>query len=175
MPVRLALGFPTIFNLLGPLTNPAAAGRQVMGVYDDRFVVPIAEALRDLDAIRAIVLHSDDGLDELSIAAPTRVVHVREDGLEEQRVDPRALGLPEASLDQLTATDLDHAASLMRAVLDGTEQGPARSMTLLNSAAALIVSDIAPNWEEGIERAADAIDGGEAKARLERLIAISNE
>ncbi len=175
MPVRLALGFPTIFNLLGPLTNPAGARRQLMGVYDRRFLRPIAEALVELGALRAMVVHSDDGLDELSITAPTTIMHVKDGRIFEQRVDPKALGLPEASFDQLAARDLEHATAMVRGVIEGTLGGPPRDMALLNAAATLVVADVAASLEEGLHLAAQAIDSGRAAETLQRLIETSNE
>lgn len=175
MPVRQALGFPTIFNLLGPLTNPAGALRQVMGVYERRFLRPIAEALRDLGARRAVVVHSDDGLDEFSIAAPSRVIHVEAGGLREETIDPASLGLRPASLQSVTARDLDHAASMIGGVLDGRDQGPARDMTLLNAAATLIAAGVAAGMPEGLELARRAIDRGDAAKTLTRLIDISKD
>ena len=127
MPVRLALGVPTIFNLLGPLTNPAGAKRQLMGVYHRRFLEPIAEALAELGAIRAIVMHSADGLDEISIAAPTTIMRVTRGELSTEVIDPEMLGLAPAPLEEVTAVDLDHAASMIREVLEATDRGPARA------------------------------------------------
>jgi len=173
MPVRQAVGFPTIFNLLGPLTNPAGALRQVMGVYDRRFVHPIAEALAALGAIRAIVLHSEDGLDEISISAPTHVAHVDDGVVREAIIDPEPLGIALAPRETVVARDLEHAAAMIRAVLDGTEQGPPRSMTLLNAAATLIAAGSAKEMGEGLELARRAIDDGAAIGTLERLRAVS--
>jgi anthranilate phosphoribosyltransferase len=180
MPVRLALGFPTIFNLLGPLTNPAGARRQVMGVYDGRFVRPIAEALGALGALRAIVLHSEDGLDEISISAPTRIARVEGGGsggahpiVEESTIDPVALGLQLAPREAVVARDLDHAADMVRGVLDGGEQGPPRDMTLLNAAATLLVAGRADDMPGGLRLARETIDSGRATETLERLAALS--
>ena len=175
MPVRLALGFPTIFNLLGPLTNPAGARRQLMGVYDRRFLKPIAQALVALGAVRAIVVHSDDGLDELSISAPTRLVHVSDGQLAEQTVDPRSLGLSPADRETVLAVDLEHATVMMRSVIEGTETGPPRDMALLNTAATLLVADKAASLEQGLQLAARAIDSGAAAGTLGRLVELSNE
>ena len=169
MPVRQALGFPTIFNLLGPLTNPAGARRQVIGVYDARFLRPIAEALRDLGAVRAMVVHSEDGLDEISIAAPTRIMHVEAGSVREETIAPQDLGLKRASLQEVTARDLEHAARLMRDVLEGREKGPARDMTLLNAAATLVVAGAADSLREGAILSAEAIDRGAAARTLDRL------
>ncbi len=176
MPVRRALGFPTIFNLLGPLTNPAGARRQVLGVYHADFLRPMAEALAALGAVRAMVMHSDDGLDELSIAAPSMILHV--DGgrgvIREERIDPASLGLAPAPLEAVTATDLDHAVAMVRGVLQGTLLGPARDMTVLNAAAAIVVAGLAETFEEGLERAACAIDSGAAHRRLQQLVEVSH-
>ncbi len=175
MPVRLALGFPTIFNLLGPLTNPAGARRQLMGVYDARFLRPVAEALSALGAVRAMVVHSDDGLDELSVTAPTTVVHVRNGTIEEDRIDPAALGLRAARLEDLVASGLDHAAAMVRGVIEGTLGGPPRDMTVLNAAATLLVAGRARSIEEGLNLAAQAIDRGQARSTLQRLVDLSRE
>ena len=174
MPVRKALGFPTIFNLLGPLTNPAGAGRQIMGVYADRFVRPVAEAHARLGAVRALVFHAADGLDEFSIAAPTHVADVRDGSVEEYQVDPRDLGLRSATFEELQVRDLDHAATLVRSILDGSEQGPPRDMTLLNAAAALVAAGRADDFENGVGMAAQAIDSGATAATLASLVEASN-
>lgn len=173
MPVRMALGFPTIFNLLGPLTNPAGAQRQVMGVYAARFLQPIAEALAALGTTRALVVHARDGLDELSISTSSDVAEVVGGEVRRHVVDPAALGLATAPRAAVTARDLPHAAAMIRAVLDGSDRGPARDMTLLNAAAALLVADLVPGLAEGVERAGAAIDDGRAQATLERLAALS--
>jgi anthranilate phosphoribosyltransferase len=173
MPVRKTLGFPTIFNLLGPLTNPAGARRQIMGVYDRRFVRPIADALRRLGAVRAMVMHSDDGLDEFSIGAPTRVADVTPDGVREFAVDAQAFGLRVAEPSELSPSSLDDAASLMRDLIRGDERGPARDMTLLSAAAALHVAGVARDLDDGIRIAAQTIDFGDAWTALERLRELS--
>ena len=173
MPVRLALGFPTLFNLLGPLTNPAGARRQLMGVYDRALLEPIATALAELGALRAMVVHSDDGLDEISITAPTTLLHVREGTLSEERLDPAALGLARTTLAELTARDLDHATAMVRGVIDGTERGPARDMALVNAAATLLVADEVDSIEAGLQRATEAIDDGRARETLAKLVAMS--
>lgn len=173
MPVRQALGFPTIFNLLGPLTNPAGARRQLMGVYGDIFLEPIAEALRELGALRAIVMHSRDGLDELSISAPSRILHVTPEGITEETITPEDVGLRTAPIEAVTARDLDHAAALVRNVLDGSDRGPARDMTVLNAAAALVAAGRAGTIAEGVAIAATAIDDGAAGRTLAALAACS--
>jgi anthranilate phosphoribosyltransferase len=170
MPIRQALGFATIFNLLGPLTNPAGARRQIMGVYDRRFLQPIAEALRDLGATRAMVVHSNDGLDELSICASTNVFHVRDGVVSEDVISPKQLGLSMAAMEELVAKDLDHAAHMIRTVIDGTDKGPPRDMAALNAAATLMVADAAATMEEGLALADRAITTGAAANALQQLI-----
>ena len=174
MHVRRALGFPTIFNLLGPLTNPAGARRQLIGVYDRRFLRPIAEALAALGALRAMVVHSDDGLDELSVTAPSTIMHVREGEVHEERIDPKELGLAAAGLDEVTALDLEEATAMLRGVIYGTVSGPPRDLALLNAAATLVVGDRAGSLPQGLQLAAEAIDRGAAAETLERLIDLSN-
>lgn len=173
MPVRKALGFPTIFNLLGPLTNPAGARRQLMGVYDRRFVRPIAEALGRLGAVRALVVHSDDGLDELSIGAPTLVADLDRGEVRQRTIDARQLGLRTVPSASLAARDLDHAAALVRGVLDGTQRGPHRDMTLLGAAGALVAAGEASDFAEGVAKAAAAIDEGRALRVLAGMIELS--
>jgi anthranilate phosphoribosyltransferase len=174
MPVRKALGFATIFNLLGPLTNPAGAKRQLMGVYDRRFLQPIAEALRDLGALRAMVVHSNDGLDELSISASTNIFHVRDGAVTEEVISPRQFGLEIAPMESVVALDLDHAAQMIREVIEGSEHGPPRDMALLNAAATLIVAGTVDSFEEGLDQARRAVESGAAKQTLERLAQASN-
>ncbi len=169
MPVRKALGVPTIFNLLGPLTNPAGARRQIMGVYDRRFIRPIAETLRRLGTVRALVMHSADGLDEFSIGAPTFVADVEGDRIREYEVDPQRLGLRHAAPGDLAPATLEAAAELMRALLRGDERGPARDMLLLSAAAALIAAGIVADFDEGIRVSAQSIDFGDAWTTFERL------
>jgi anthranilate phosphoribosyltransferase len=173
MPVRKALGFPTIFNLLGPLTSPAGAGRQIMGVYDDRFVRLIAETHARLGTVRALVFHSGDGLDECSIGAPTHVADVRNGEVTEYEIDPATLGLRHATIEALQVRDLDHAAALVRDLLENREQGPALDMTLLNAAAAIVASGIEASFADGIGRARETIESGAAAATLGALIEAS--
>lgn len=174
MPVRKALGFPTIFNLLGPLTNPGGAGRQVMGVYRGEFVRPVADALARLGSVRALVMHSDDGLDEFSLGAPSTVAQVDSGSVTEYRVDPGELGLAQVPYETLEARDLDHAVQLVRDVLSGEERGPARDIVLLNAAAAIYAADKAPSIKEAVAVGAQSIDFGDASKTLEALIEASN-
>jgi len=170
---RKSLGFPTIFNLLGPLTNPAGAARQLIGVYDPRAVRPVAEALRSLGAERATVAHGLDGLDELTTTAPTLVCELQGGEIAERELDAADLGLPRATLDDLRATDLEDAAVVVRAVLAG-EPGPRLDLALLNAAAALVVGGIATEMNDALALARDAVGSGDATRTLERLAAASN-
>jgi anthranilate phosphoribosyltransferase len=174
MPVRKALGLPTIFNLLGPLTNPAGARRQIMGVYDRRFVRRIAETLQRLGAVRALVMHSADGLDEFSIGAPTFVADVDAKGIREYEIDAQRLGLRSAKPTEMAPESVEDAASLMRSLLRGDERGPARDMLLLSSAAALVAAGVTTEFDEGIRVAAQAIDFGDAWNTFERLCELSH-
>lgn len=173
MPIRRALGFPTIFNLLGPLTNPAGAQRQLIGVYDSQFLRPVAEALVDLGAVHAMVVHSEDGLDEMSISAPTHILRIEQGQIHEQLLGPPALGLEIAERSTVTALDLDHAAEMILDILDGHNSGPARDMALLNAAAALVVADKAENLEDGLRVAAESVDSGRARRTLDHLAKLS--
>lgn len=174
MPVRKALGFPTLFNLLGPLTNPAGAGRQVMGVYRADFVPIVAEALARLGSVRALVMHSDDGLDEFSLGASNLVAQVDRGSVRTYRVDPAELGLTPTPYTDLQAKDLPHAVELVRSILSGDERGPAREIVLLNAAAAIHAAGQSDDIESGIAIAAQSIDFGDASRTLEELIEASN-
>ncbi len=173
MPVRKALGFPTIFNLLGPLTNPAGAGRQLMGVYAPQFVRPVAEALAQLGSVHALVVHGVDGLDEISITDSTMIAQVRNGRVTERSVTPEELGVARASHRALEARDLQAAAALIEALLAGRERGPARDMLRVNAAAAIVAAGISEELDEGMRRADAAIESGEAARTLERLRAAS--
>ena len=174
MPVRKALGIPTIFNLLGPLTNPAGARRQLLGVYAPRFVRPVAEALARLGSVDALVIHGLDGLDEVSITAPTTMARVRDGAVEPGTIEPRSLGLAEAPHSVLVAQDLPDAARTLRALLSGSDRGPRLDMLLANAAAALVAAGVAGDLAAGVGGARAAIDGGDAARTLERLRAASN-
>ena len=170
VPARKALGVRTIFNFLGPLTNPAGANRQIVGVADRHYQETIAEALVSLGAVRALVLAAEDGLDEISLGARTRVIEVLDGGTSEWFVEPGQFGLAPAALDAVAGGDPADNAAATRAVLAG-ESGPRRDLTLLNAAAAIYVGGLVPDLERGVARAAEAIDTGAAADVLERLIA----
>jgi anthranilate phosphoribosyltransferase len=170
---RRSLGFPTIFNLLGPLTNPAGADRQLIGVYDPRFLPILAEALARLGAARAIVAHGLDGLDELSTTGPTRLAHVERGVHTEETLHLAPLGITPASLADLQAANVGDSARIIRGVLAG-EAGPPRDIVLLNAAAALVVAGITNEIAPALALAAGAIDSGRAWRTLETLVRVSN-
>jgi anthranilate phosphoribosyltransferase len=170
IPARKALGVRTIFNFLGPLTNPAGANRQLLGVADRHYQETIAEALVGLGAVRALVLAAEDGLDEISLSARTRVIEVADGGTAEWFVEPGQFGIAPARIEQVAGGSPERNAATVRAVLAG-ETGPARDLTVLNAAAAIYVGGLAPDLEQGVARAAEAIDSGAAAGVLERLVA----
>lgn len=172
-PVRRSLGFPTVFNLLGPLTNPAGADRQLIGVYRPEFVGLVAETLRRLGTVHAIVAHSDDGLDELSVTAPTTLGIVQSGSVRTERVEPGALGLSTASVESLRARDEAHAADMVRGVLSG-EPGPALDMVLLTAGAGLVVAGVVPTIADGIRLARESVASGRASLALQTLAEVSH-
>ncbi len=172
-PVRAELGIRTIFNLLGPLSNPAGVTRQVVGVFDDRWVEPLAEVLRNLGSVHAWIVHGSDGLDELTTTGSTRVAELKAGAISVFEVTPEDAGLPRATLAQLKGGDAQANAAAIREVLGG-EPGPFRDIVLLNAAAALIVGGKSARLTEGVERAGRSIDTGAAAQALDKLIAITN-
>jgi anthranilate phosphoribosyltransferase len=172
--VRRELGVRTIFNFLGPLTNPAGADRQLLGVADRRYQETIAEALAGLGSERALVVNADDGVDEISVTGPTRVIEVAGGGTEEWFIEPDTYGIELADLDSISGGEPEANAEVVRRVLAG-EPGPARDVVTLNAAAAILAADAAIDLEGGIDRARTAIDSGAATDVLERLIALTNE
>jgi anthranilate phosphoribosyltransferase len=172
-PVRKSLGFPTIFNLLGPLANPAAVRRQVIGTYSPAAASTLASAIAALGADHVLVVTSQDGMDELTTTSTTTIHEVRNGKVTTSELDAQPLGLPRAPLSALQAPDLDHAVAIFRAVLDG-QPGPPRDVVLLNAAAGLIVGSAAADFAEGIAHARRAIDSGAATTTLQNLVRISN-
>lgn len=172
-PTRVELGTRTIFNLLGPLSNPAKVKRQMIGVFSPDWVEPLAQVLKNLGHERAWVVHGADGLDELSTTGPSLVAELRDGTVNTFEVSPDDAGLPEAKLDDLLGGDAEQNARVMRAMLEG-EHGPFRDIVLYTSAATLLIADKVQTLREGAETAAAAIDEGRAVAALDRLIEISN-
>lgn len=169
---RRELGFRTVFNLLGPLSNPAGAVFQLLGVYAPDKVVVMAEALRKLGARAAWVVHGDGGLDEAALSGPTQVAALANGAVETFQITPEDAGLPRAPLSALRGgAPADNAAAL-KALLAGAP-GPYRDAVLLNAACALVVADAAPDLRAGADRAARALDDGSAARALDRLVAIT--
>jgi anthranilate phosphoribosyltransferase len=174
VPVRKALGVRTIFNFLGPLTNPAGAPRQLLGVSDRHYQETIAEALVGLGSVRAMVVAADDGVDEISISARTRVIEVKDGRTEEHFVEPGDFGFAEDEPEYVAGGTPDENADTSRAVLGG-EAGPRRHLVLLNAGAAIYVGGKAESLAEGVEKGASAVDSGAARELLERLVATTND
>ena len=173
-PTRVELGTRTLFNLLGPLSNPAKVRRQLIGVFAPEWLVPLAEVLKDLGHQRAWVVHGAGGLDEISTLGPTQVAELKDGKIATFEVTPADAGLPTTTMDHLVGGDREHNALKLRALLAG-EAGPYRDIVLLNSAAALIVGGKAENLKEGAGMAAQAIDSGAALKTLEDLVRVTNE
>jgi anthranilate phosphoribosyltransferase len=174
IPVRAELAVRTIFNFLGPLTNPAGATCQVIGVSDPAFLETIAGALARLGAERALVVSSADGLDEMSTSGTTRVVEVDGEALRRYEVAPEEVGLSRARFEDVAGGPPDHNAEVARRILAG-EPGPARDLAALNAGAAVYVSGRVESLEDGVREAEAAIDSGAAAAALERLVALTGE
>ena len=171
-PVRRELAARTVFNVLGPLTNPAGARAQVVGVYEPTLVRTIAEVLAQLGARRAFVVHGAAGIDELSPAGPNLVCEVADGGVRERQIDPLELGVPRCDPDELRGGSPKENAAAIRAVFEG-ESGGRRSAVLLNAAGAIAAAGHAADLREGLGRATDALDSGAAASRLEALIRFS--
>jgi anthranilate phosphoribosyltransferase len=171
-PVRRELATRTVFNVLGPLTNPAGARAQLVGVYSPGIVRTIADALVRLGARRAYVVHGASGIDELSPTGPNLVCEVENGAVREYRLDPEDLGIPRADVAELRGGDPEHNARALRHVLEGGNGGH-RSAVLLNAAGAIAASGHATDLQEGLEAAREAIDSGAAGRRLDDLIAFT--
>jgi anthranilate phosphoribosyltransferase len=171
-PTRVELGTRTIFNLLGPLSNPASVKRQMIGTFSRHWIVPMAQVLDNLGSESIWVVHGSDGLDEITTTGPTSVAELKDGKIRTFEVTPEDAGLKRTKSDALRGGDADHNAKALLDVLKG-KPGAFREVTLLNAAAALIVAGLAKNLKEGAALAAKSIDSGEAEGRLDRLIAVS--
>jgi anthranilate phosphoribosyltransferase len=172
-PVRVELGTRTIFNLLGPLANPAEAKHQLMGVFDRRWIEPLAQVLGRLGSKRVWVVHGRDGLDEITTTAETDVAEFYQGKVRTFVLKPEDVGLPRVPLSALKGGDADTNAAALRSVLAG-KPGPYRDITLLNAAAALVVAERAETLADAMKRVADAVDSGRAAQLLERWVALTN-
>lgn len=166
---RRQLGIRTVFNVLGPLTNPAEADGQVLGVYDEAWVTPLARVLRNLGVDRALVVHGRDGLDEISPLGETAVAEVRDGEVDERTLTPDVLDLPTHAPEDIAGKVPDEAARLFLDVLEGKAGAP-RDTVLLNAAAAIVVGGEADDLSQGLEVARDSVDGGAARETLEAFV-----
>jgi len=172
-PIRKSLGFRTVFNILGPLANPAGATAQVMGVADERLMALVAEALKLLGTRYAMVVHSD-GLDEISTTGVTKIAELKEGQITNKELNPQELGIELADLEQLKVTDAKTSAKVLRDILSTKEAGPRKDIVLLNAAAAIIAGNLANDFTSALNKAEDSIKRGNALRRLEKLIEVSN-
>ena len=169
---RREIGIRTVFNILGPLTNPAGAGAQVIGVADASMANKMAQVLGRLGSRRALVVHGSDGLDEISITGPTRIWELEDGNVSGYEISPEDAGLSRAPLNEIQASDAEASARIFRAVLEG-EPGAARDIVVLNAAAALLAGELVGSLEEGVQAAAASVDSGKALQSLEAFVALS--
>jgi len=172
-PTRVELGTRTIFNLLGPLSNPAGVKRQMVGVFSRQWVEPLAQVLKNLGAERAYVVHGSDGLDEITTSGPTFVAALENGAVRTFEITPEEVGLARVAPDALKGGDADTNAKALRMVLQGTKNA-FRDVAVLNAAAGLVVAGVVSDLKDGVATAQKSIDSGEAAKRLEKLIAVSN-
>ena len=170
---RREIGIRSIFNILGPLTNPAGADRQVLGVYDEKLVEMLAKVLAKLGCRRGFVVHGQDGMDEITLTGPTRIAEINAGQVFLSTIEPEDFGLRRCLLSDLQGGDAEENAAIVRDVLGGNE-GPKRDIVLLNSAYALVASGIVESVESGLQKARNTIDAGLAKAKLEGLVSLTN-
>ena len=170
---RRDIGIRTIFNILGPLTNPAMATHQLLGIYSGDLVAVIARVLRNLGSARAMVVYGLEGLDEISLCGPTKVAELRDGQVKEYTIEPEQFDLRRCRLEELQGGAPEQSAAVVRGVLDG-KPGPARDVVLLNSGAALYVSGSAATIQDGIRLAAGSIDSGKARQKLAQLVEMTN-
>jgi anthranilate phosphoribosyltransferase len=173
-PIRKELGIRTIFNILGPLANPAGANMELMGVYSADLVEPLARVLANLGVKRALVVYGIDGLDEISMSAPTKVCEVKDGTFTSYEIKPEDFGFKRCSKDDLVGGTPEENAQITRDILDG-KRGPKRDAVLMNSGAAIYMAGKADSIAAGIEKAKEIIDSGKAKEQLEKFIELSNQ
>jgi anthranilate phosphoribosyltransferase len=171
---RRELGFRTIFNLLGPLTNPAGASVQILGVYDPHLTEKMAQVLMRLGTIEAFVVYGEGTFDEISICGPTRVSHLKDNQVSSYTLNPKEFGIDLATPDDIRGGSAKKNAQIIRAILNG-EKGPKRDMVLLNAGAAFVAAGLDEQLKTGIDRAGDAIDSGRAREKLDALVAFTQQ
>ncbi|MES9993480.1 MAG: anthranilate phosphoribosyltransferase, partial [Candidatus Thiodiazotropha sp.] len=169
---RKEMGVRTIFNVLGPLTNPAGVPNQLLGVFDSELLEPLAEVLQRLGSRHVMVVHSRDGLDEISIGDVTDVAELKDGQVRRFTLQPEQFGLQRSSLDAIRVDDADASLSMIRGVLEDNP-GPARDIVVFNAGAAIYTAGLAESLEQGVERADQAVASGEARNRLDRLVVLT--
>jgi len=174
-PVRKELGMRTVFNILGPITNPAGASGRVLGVYDAGLLEVMAGALKNLGVERAFIVNSENGMDELSTASKSKVLYLEGGYITEYMLDPARLGFKRAEVDDLKGGDAEKNAAIMKDILSGKKEGPMRDTAVLNAAAAIIAGKLADRMEDSLKMAVDSLEKGKALEKLEGLIEISNK
>ncbi len=174
MPIRKSITHRTIFNILGPLSNPAGVEKQLIGVFDTAFVSKMAQALKRLGSKRAMVVSSLDGLDEISLSELSMAIMLEDGELKEFYIDPAKFGIASAPLEAIRGADAVENAKTTFSILSGETKGPKRDIVLINAAAALVVDGSARDIGEGLQIARETIDSGRAKAALEKIIQVSN-
>jgi anthranilate phosphoribosyltransferase len=170
---RRDIGIRTVFNLLGPLTNPAMATHQLIGLYSGDLVGMIAHVLKNLGSVCAMVVHGVEGLDEISLCGPTKVAELRSGEVKEYTIEPEQFGLTRCRIEALHGGNAEQSAAIVCGVLQG-DNGPARDVVLLNSGAALYVGGSAASIQDGMRLAAKSIDSGKAREKLEQLARLTN-
>lgn len=171
---RKEMAVRTVFNLLGPLTNPAGAPNQVIGVFDAAWVEPLAQVLKQLGSRHVMVVHGDDGLDEITVSGATQVAELRNGEVSTYTITPGQFGMDSASLDSLAVENADESLAVVQGVLDG-ESGAASDIVALNAGAAIYVAGLTGSLEDGVKRAQQVIASGEARARLDGLVSCSQQ
>ncbi|MBE9487214.1 MAG: anthranilate phosphoribosyltransferase [Desulfuromonadales bacterium] len=171
---RREIGIRTIFNVLGPLTNPAGADRQVLGVYKEELVEPLAKVLLRLGCRRGFVVHGSDGMDEITLTGPTLVAAISGGAIEVQTIEPQQFGFECCRLEELQGGDAEQNAAIVKAILAG-EKGPKRDIVVLNGAYALLAAGLAPGVDAGIELLQKVLDNGKAQATLDALVRMTNQ
>jgi len=172
-PVRKELGMRTILNILGPLTNPAGAPNQVMGVFHSDLVGIQARVLKELGSRHVMVVHGDDGLDEITLTGPTQIAELKHGFVTEFKIEPKQFGLDTAPLDAIKAADKEASKTMLMSVLDN-QAGPAKDIVMLNAGAAIYVSGIAKDLWGGVTKAREMIESGQARSKLDELVAFTS-
>ncbi len=171
---RREMGVRTIFNLLGPLTNPAGAAHQVVGVFSDDWVEPLAQVLRKLGSGHVLVVHAEDGMDEISIGSPTRVAELKDDQIRTYTVNPEDFGLQKGKVAGLAVNSAKESLAIIESVLNN-QAGPARDIVALNSGAAIYAADLSDSLEAGVRQAHECIASGAAREKLQALVGLSRK